>query len=87
MGNSLGQPEVSTTANRMTRIDGAVRRNRSRIYDDPAVVEGYNSVPLIEMDRLPRGGITLETAAVGRIQVSFWNFHIIPPIPFETYFN
>jgi len=68
MGNSLGQPEASTTANRMNRIDGAVRRNRSRIYDDPAVVEGYNSVPLIEMDRLPRGGITLETAAVGRIQ-------------------
>lgn len=45
------------------------RRQRSRIYDDPSVVAGYNSVPLIELDRLPRGGITLETKAVGRIQV------------------
>lgn len=44
-------------------------RQRSRIYDDPAVIAGYNSVPLIELDRLPRGGISLETKSIGRIQV------------------
>ena len=41
-----------------------------KIFDDKAVTRGYESVPLIEIDKLPRGGITLETAAVGRIQVS-----------------
>lgn len=53
---------------RLRRVRGA-RRQRSRIYDDPAVIAGYNSVPLIELDRLPRGGISLDTKAVGRIQV------------------
>uniref|UniRef100_A0A7S1VRY0 Metallo-beta-lactamase domain-containing protein n=1 Tax=Grammatophora oceanica TaxID=210454 RepID=A0A7S1VRY0_9STRA len=43
-------------------------QQRSRIYDDPAIVAGYNSVPLLRMDRLPRGGISLETKAIGRIQ-------------------
>lgn len=50
---------------------GWARRNRSsRIYDDPVVVAGYNAVPLLELDRLPRGGISIETQSVGRIQVS-----------------
>lgn len=49
---------------------GGRRRNRSRIYDDPAVVAGYNSVPLIQLDQLPRGGVSIETQSVGRIQVS-----------------
>lgn len=44
------------------------KSNRSKIYDDPAVVAGYASVPLIELDQLPRGGISFETKAVGRIQ-------------------
>ena len=38
------------------------------IFDDPATVMGYASVPLLEIDRLPRGGLSFETKAVGRIQ-------------------
>lgn len=41
---------------------------KSRIYDDPAVVAGYTSVPLLDSVTLPRGGLTIETKAVGRIQ-------------------
>lgn len=48
------------------RISG---RQRSRIYDDPAVIAGYNSVPLIDLDRLPRGGMSLDTKSIGRVQV------------------
>ena len=40
----------------------------SKIFDDPETVMGYASVPIIEMDRLPRGGLSFETKAVGRIQ-------------------
>jgi Metallo-beta-lactamase superfamily len=39
-----------------------------RIYDDPEVTAGYTSVPILEQDELPRGGVSVETAAVGRIQ-------------------
>ena len=44
-------------------------RRQSKIFDDASVVRGYESVPLIEIDALPRGGISMETKAVGRIQV------------------
>lgn len=47
---------------------GQRNRQRSRIYDDPSVIAGYASVPLLEVDRLPRGGISIETQAVGRVQ-------------------
>ena len=44
--------------------------NRDAIFDDPVVVESYDSVPLLEITELPRGGISMETQAVGRVQVS-----------------
>jgi hypothetical protein len=47
------------------------RRQSNKIFDDPAVIRGYESVQLLEIDVLPRGGISLETKAVGRIQVGF----------------
>ena len=48
---------------------GHRKKNRkSRIYDDPAVVAGYTSIPLLDSVTLPRGGLTIETKAVGRIQ-------------------
>ena len=40
----------------------------SKIFDDAAVIAGYDSVPLIDIDLLPRGGISFETKSVGRIQ-------------------
>lgn len=49
---------------------GHKKRNKksNRIYDDPAVVAGYTSVPLLDSVNLPRGGLSIETKAVGRIQ-------------------
>jgi hypothetical protein len=44
------------------------RNKKNRIYDDPAVVAGYASVPLLDSVNLPRGGLSIETKAVGRIQ-------------------
>jgi len=32
--------------------------------------DAYDSIPLLEQTKLPRGGISLETKAVGRVQVS-----------------
>lgn len=33
------------------------------------ISDAYDSIPLIEQTRLPRGGVSLETKAIGRIQV------------------
>lgn len=38
------------------------------IFDDPSVVRSYNAIPLIEIDALSRGGLSMETQAVGRVQ-------------------
>ena len=39
-------------------------------FDDaPYVVRSYNTIPLLEQTKLPRGGISMETEAVGRVQV------------------
>ena len=37
--------------------------------DDPQVVKAYNAVPVLEQTKLPRGGVSVETKAVGRVQV------------------
>jgi Metallo-beta-lactamase superfamily len=45
-----------------------LHRQASRIFDDPLITAGYASVPILEQDELPRGGISVETSSVGRIQ-------------------
>lgn len=40
------------------------------IFDDaPNVVLSYDAVPLLEQTKLPRGGVSMETQSVGRVQV------------------
>jgi hypothetical protein len=43
--------------------------DNTKIFDDATVTAGYESVPLIEINTLPRGGISFETKSVGRVQV------------------
>lgn len=38
--------------------------------DDPKVLENYERIPGLEITKLPRGGLSVETEAVGRVQVS-----------------
>jgi hypothetical protein len=41
------------------------------MYEDaPSVVKAYDAIPVLEQTKLPRGGISMETKAVGRVQVS-----------------
>ena len=35
------------------------------------IARAYDAIPLLEQDKLPRGGISIETKAVGRVQVRF----------------
>ena len=38
--------------------------------DSPRVKKAYDAVPVLEQNKLPRGGVSIETKAVGRVQVS-----------------
>jgi len=39
------------------------------VFDDsPMVVKYYEAVPMLELTKLPRGGVSMETQAVGRVQ-------------------
>ncbi len=40
--------------------------------EDPSVSKMYEGIPLLEATKLPRGGISIETDAVGRVQVSLY---------------
>jgi hypothetical protein len=35
----------------------------------PHLVQSYNKIPVLEQTKLPRGGVSIETKAVGRVQV------------------
>lgn len=41
------------------------------IEDGPAVIKSYDAIPILEQTKLPRGGVSMETQAVGRVQVSW----------------
>jgi hypothetical protein len=38
--------------------------------DSPRIKKAYDAVPVLEQNKLPRGGVSIETTAVGRVQVS-----------------
>jgi hypothetical protein len=64
-----GASSVDFQALAKKRRDRKSFLRKNRIFDNPATVAGYASVPLIPIDRLPRGGLSLETSAIGRVQV------------------
>jgi hypothetical protein len=40
------------------------------IDDPPQVVRSYDAIAVLDQTKLPRGGVSIETSAVGRVQVS-----------------
>jgi hypothetical protein len=57
---------ASMSASRLTQSN--------QIFDDAAVAAGYEAVPNIEIVKLPRGGLSVDTKAIGRIQVRHKGF-------------
>ena len=66
--NKIDVPEKPDKKHRHHHHSHRKKSRKNRIYDDPAMVAGYASVPLLDMVNLPRGGLTIDTKAVGRIQ-------------------
>ena len=75
-GPNMSDPKGSLVASQ--QLDSAQSRPRSAskevahtYYDDaPHVIKSYDQIPVLEQTKLPRGGISMETKAVGRVQVS-----------------
>lgn len=76
------QRSHSLYANKLASDFAQVKRNLTnnnydepffKIYDDPSVLRSYSNVPILEIQQLPRGGLSFETKAVGRIQVIFFS--------------
>jgi hypothetical protein len=63
---------------------GITLSNKAQIPEDSFALHSYAQVPVLEQTKLPRGGVSMDTQAVGRIQVSFikdtypkYHFHSI----------
>jgi hypothetical protein len=57
-------------ATRKSSMTSTISDTSAHAFDDPPhIVRSYDSVPLLEQTKLPRGGISMETQSVGRVQV------------------
>jgi len=61
--NTFGQPQHSLTFQQPPPIN-----SRNDFIDPPNLVKSYAEIPTLDHCRLPRGGISVETEAVGRVQ-------------------
>jgi hypothetical protein len=55
-------------------LAAGIHSQTNKIFDDEVITAGYESVPLLDIETLPRGGISFETKAVGRVQVCLNKF-------------
>jgi hypothetical protein len=72
-GDPPGQPAVvfhphSSSSNMMMTRSSADGLS-SFMCDAPHVALAYDAIPILEQTKLPRGGLSVETKAVGRVQV------------------
>lgn len=74
VSSSLTAPATQLSTSEYRHVSPRVRKMKlqqqqaMRIFDDPIVTAGYASVPQLEQVDLSRGGVSVETAAVGRVQ-------------------
>lgn len=57
-------------ATRKSSVTSTTSDASGHVFDDaPHIVRSYDSIPLLEQTKLPRGGISMDTKSVGRVQV------------------
>uniref|UniRef100_A0A7S1UTE9 Metallo-beta-lactamase domain-containing protein n=1 Tax=Grammatophora oceanica TaxID=210454 RepID=A0A7S1UTE9_9STRA len=69
-GSSLRPPVHIDTSAVSNRTGSAVNDdgNVARYEEAPDAVKSYDAIPVLKVSHLPRGGVTMETQAVGRVQ-------------------
>jgi len=55
-------------------------------FEDPSITKTYSRIPELESTKLPRGGISIDTQAVGRVQVCVYTIrsltHFVVPFSY-----
>ena len=73
-GTYKGVSELFKKGLSVTQRYGVGESNEDQPSTDPnqlgKIGDAYDSIPVLEQTKLPRGGISMETKAVGRVQVS-----------------
>ena len=59
------------TVNTVASTDNAEAEDPVAAAAAAAMASTYDAIPVLEQTKLPRGGVSVETKAVGRVQVSF----------------
>jgi hypothetical protein len=72
-GGIRQQQQQRTVSLQQVNEESATSEEREIFRDDeedsPNLVMSYNAVPVLEQIKLPRGGVSVDTKAVGRVQV------------------
>ena len=51
------------------KMKTSIGERNEEIPDAPTIANNYAAIPVLEQTKLPRGGVSVETQAVGRVQV------------------
>jgi|AntRauTorckE5430_2_1112549.scaffolds.fasta_scaffold01782_7 hypothetical protein len=62
-------PEPTVLPRRMSENNKQVGAKKFAHVEDPSIMKMYDRIPELETTKLPRGGISIDTEAVGRVQV------------------
>jgi len=62
LGSTVLHPDPRTT-------ESEVVASEVEVGEPPHMTKSYNGIPVLEQTKLPRGGVSVETQAVGRVQV------------------
>lgn len=62
VGSTVLHPDPRTT-------ESEVEATHVEVGDAPHIAKAYDDIPILEQTKLPRGGVSVETKAVGRVQV------------------
>ena len=66
---SAERRRIKITGHKHKKAKAAAKEAKDKSFNDLDTRKAYDSIPLLEIDELPRGGVSLNTEAVGRIQV------------------
>jgi hypothetical protein len=69
LGTAVGLPAALSPSESLSQNQAETPDCFSDDSEDPLLIVSYNSIPVLEQTKLPRGGVSIETKAVGRVQV------------------
>ena len=70
VGSTVLHPDPRATESEVEATD-------IEVGDPPHIARAYDDIPILEQTKLPRGGVSVETKAVGRVQVRLLSLFVL----------